>query len=122
MVTADANVDEHGSFLEARAKPADHVRCNGRKVGIAARDQVRTRLAHDIFESSRDEESACKAESEAQPSHVPLPKAAVPDIRLCGMLAWCDGIGCWKQEGEDGNDDGGNKERDDADDGDGNGI
>lgn len=74
-------------------------------VGVAAREEVRARLAEEVLHAVGDEPGGGDGEGEPEPADVELPQLAAPDE--AGGRAAGHGAARHEDEADDGDDDGG---------------
>jgi hypothetical protein len=103
-VLADAGGDEDPVLVERLADAVYGEFADAGEIGVAAREQVRARLAEDELHALGDQEGGCERESQAHPARIKLPELPTPDERLWGAAA-----SCWAgdEEQADDEDDGG---------------
>jgi hypothetical protein len=111
-VRADVGSDEHPvGVYDVGHDGVDERLLDAAEVGLAAREQVGTRLSEEELHALRDEESGCERERETHPANVPLPELPTPDECLGGSPA--SGRAGDEDHAHDEDDGGGREERDD---------
>ena len=88
-VLADAGGDEDPVLVESLADAVYGEFAYAGEVGVAAREQVRTRLAEYELHALGDDEGGREREGQAHPARVELPELSTPYKRPWGAAASC---------------------------------